>query len=87
MSDTATDGPEFRRLSERLFGDPKRKLLNFNVWWGPDAHKLSVEERCAEVNKMFDAVDAGHSRKLDFGDSKRPRRNIREYLKAINGDD
>ncbi len=54
-------GPEQTRLLDRLFGDPKRKTLNFNIFPGERAHECTAEELCAEINKALDQVDSGES--------------------------
>lgn len=50
MSDT----PEKDKLEEYLFGEESRKLVNFHVSWGPNAHLLSVEERYAAINRALE---------------------------------
>jgi hypothetical protein len=64
-------GLEEQRLIDRLFNDPTRKTVNFHVSWGPEAHKISREERCAALNHALDAVDRGEGKPLDFADSVR----------------
>lgn len=56
---------ELDKLKERLFGDPDKKLMNFNVFWGPEAHTLTPEERAKAINEVFDALDRGDCRKLE----------------------
>lgn len=57
MSDT----PEWDRLCRRLFDDPERRLVNFKVTWGDQAHELTREEACAALNASLDRVEAGLS--------------------------
>lgn len=45
---------ELERLKQRLHG-----TKNFHVSWGPEAHLLTTEQRAAELNKAFDAIEAG----------------------------
>lgn len=87
---------ELERLKNRLFGDPTKKVTNFNVFWGPEAHKLTAEERAAEINKALDAPmtliedldgdlpttrwDAPFS--TEAPRSKQPTVDVREWLAA-----
>lgn len=52
---TTPDRPEFERLMKRL-GVDEGRLINFHVSWGPDAHKLTPEERCAAINRAMDTA-------------------------------
>lgn len=54
-----SNGPEENKLMARLFDDPKKKILNFHVSWGPKAHLCTREELCAELNKSFDQIEDG----------------------------
>lgn len=56
-----TEGPEQKRLMDRLFGDPARRCLNFNIFPGERAHECSAEELCAEINKALDQVESGEA--------------------------
>lgn len=47
-------GPEQEKLMSRLFDDPNRKLVNFNIFRGDKP--ASAEQLCAEVNKAMDEV-------------------------------
>lgn len=76
MSET----PEKDRLIDRLFNDPRRKLLNFHVTWGPEAYKLSPEQRAARINHAFDQVDCGQAKRLDFSDSLREPQSLDDFL-------
>jgi hypothetical protein len=62
----ADRGPEMQRLVERLYGNPARRSLNFNAWWGPEAHKLTVEERAASINHMLDEIEGGRAALVNF---------------------
>jgi hypothetical protein len=64
-------GPEEQRLIDRLFNDPTRKTVNFHVSWGPDAHRITREERAAAINHALDATERGEGKPLDFADSVR----------------
>jgi len=48
-------GPEQKRLTDRLFNDPRRKLVNFHIDRGDGP--ATAEEICAEVNKAMDQVE------------------------------
>ena len=48
-------GPEQKRLMDRLFNDPTRKLRNFHIT--PGDKPATSEEICAEVNKAMDEVE------------------------------
>ena len=58
---------EIQKLKDRLC-DPDRKLVSFGVTWGPEAWKLTPEERAGAINKMLDTAGS----RLDFNDSNRP---------------
>lgn len=82
---------ELEKLDARLFGDPNKKLTGFNVWWGPDAVDLSVEERAKVLNDVFDQVDNGKSSVLDFEDSnfgkapksRQPPVSLDDFVKGL----
>jgi hypothetical protein len=61
-----------------LFGDPDKRLINFNVWWGPDAANMTVEERAAAIMGMLDS-----SRRVEPGeiDGRAPKVDIRGWLR------
>ncbi len=59
---------ELERLKERLGG----RFKNFRVTWGPEAHKLTQEERAAQLNKFFDAIEAGDCENIDDIDEDLP---------------
>jgi hypothetical protein len=48
-------GPEQQRLYDRLFGDPSRKIRNFNFTVGDGAP--TPEQLCGEINKALDEVE------------------------------
>jgi hypothetical protein len=52
-------GPEEQRLMDRLFNDPKRKLINFNIT--PGERRVTREELCAVLNQMLDARGTDHA--------------------------
>lgn len=47
------------KLLNRLFGDPEKKALNFNIFPGENIHKYTTEEVCAEINKAMDQLENG----------------------------
>ena len=55
-------GPEEKKLMDILFGDPKRKLVNFHIFPGQKVMRgeaVTREELCAEINKALSAVERG----------------------------
>lgn len=75
-------GPEMTRLLSRLFDDPTRRLLNFGIFPGPDAHKSTVEELAAAINVAFDEVESGRARSVESidGPVAESRRDITKLL-------
>lgn len=68
------------KFLKRMFDDPNKKLLNFGVSWGPDAYKLTAEERYKALNDVFEAVENGDYEVLgSLGDSKRPQINMKDF--------
>lgn len=47
---------ELEKLKERLFGDPKRRLVNFSFTPGPEATPQGVAR---EINKALDQIEKG----------------------------
>lgn len=78
-------GPEQQRLMDRLFGDPDRKVRNFNIY--PGERKCTPEELCAEVNKALDAIEAGDFEEVVYGpaDSDVEPIDVREFVKGLSG--
>lgn len=80
-------GPEEQRLIDRL-----KDCNGFHVWWTPEAANLTPEERAKELNDALDQVDAGHSKVLEFGDSRRapmsgqPTVDVRELVANLGKD-
>lgn len=74
-------GPEQTRLMDRLFGDPTRKLLNFNIF--PGDKPSTPEEICREVNKAMDEV-ARRRAAGETGDgparTQKPTVDLREWV-------
>lgn len=66
---------EIERLKERLAG-----VRNFHVSWGPEAHKLTPEQRAAEINKALDQRDAGLAPMSSFPRTKKPMVDVRDWL-------
>lgn len=54
--------PETDRLVGRLFGDPNRKLVGFNVWRG--SRPTTPEELAAAINRALDQAEAETGRSL-----------------------
>jgi hypothetical protein len=73
-----TETPEMDRLTERLKG-----AKNFHVDWGPEAWKMTREERAAELNRALDSLE-----NLDCDcappDSGQPQVDIRAFASALN---
>ena len=61
-----SEGPEEARLIKRLFenDDPSKNVLNFHVSWGDDAHKVTREQRAAQINSALDQIENGTARIL-----------------------
>lgn len=74
-------GPEQKRLIDRLCNDPKRKLLNFDIF--PGERKCTAEELCAEVNRALDQVDSGE---VQPGPAPCSREtvDVREFIKQFD---
>jgi hypothetical protein len=64
-------------------------VKNFHVDWGEDAAKMTAEERAAEINRVFDAIEAGDYEEIDFDelDSGRPKVDVRDFVTAKTGKD
>lgn len=56
-------GPEQKRLMDRLFNDPKRKLINFNIF--PGDKPATAEQICEQVNLAMDALEKGDYEEVD----------------------
>ena len=61
------------KLKDRLWGDPENKTHHFHVWWGPDAAKLTPDER-AQV--ILDAMDSAVP--FEFNDSDRKQIDVKD---------
>lgn len=79
-----TEGPEQKRLMDRLFGDPTRRCLNFNIFPGERAHECTAEELCAEINKALDQVESGEAAPGPPASSGVEPRDVREWLKELD---
>lgn len=72
---------EKEKLMNRLFGNPNMKLKNFNVFWGPEAHLITAEERAKVLNDAMDQVERGDCEIVDnFGDSNREQIEVKNFL-------
>ena len=74
-------GPEQKRLMDRLFNDPTRRLRNFHIT--PGDKPATAEEICAEVNKGIDEVErmqALEKNRLAVEENRRARAMIDEEL-------
>jgi hypothetical protein len=76
-------GPEQQRLMDRLFNDPSRRLMNFNVF--PGEERVTAEELCAELNSAFDQVDKQREVDKQRGPvrSNRPAIDVAEMVAAL----
>lgn len=77
-------GPEQKRLMDRLFNDPTRKLRNFSIT--PGDKPCTAEQLCAEINKAMDEVE----RRIASGDlgdnpplSGRPKIDVRDLVAKL----
>lgn len=61
-------GPEMTRLLDRLFGDPNKKTMNFNVFPGPKWNELSEEERAKTINDALDSIEDGTAEEITHFD-------------------
>ncbi len=50
---------EMERLKERLFPKDGPHIKNIHIEWGPEAHRLTPDERAGAVNKVLDQLEAG----------------------------
>jgi hypothetical protein len=57
-------GPEQKRLTERLFGDPNRQTRNFNIF--PGERRCTPEELCREINSALDQIENGTAEMVDY---------------------
>lgn len=48
-----SDTPYQHAVEHILFGNPNRRLINFDVWWGPEAESLTTEERYKAIYDML----------------------------------
>lgn len=64
---------EKEKLIDRLFNDPKRKLLNFHITRGPEP--CTAEELCAAINHALDHAQIFEG-SVDFDDDC-PKSDIR----------
>jgi hypothetical protein len=58
-------GPEQQRLTDRLFNDPNRRTLNFNIF--PGERRVTAEELCREVNSAMDQIERGEAEEVSYG--------------------
>lgn len=77
-------GPEQQRLVDRLFNDPSRRVLNFNIFPGERAHECTAEKLCAEINSALDQVESGTAVPSQCpADSEIETVDVREWLKTV----
>jgi len=77
---------EKEKLLKRL---KDTETIDFNVSWGPDAHKLTEEEKCGVINNIFEEVERGNyevskydgENFLDPRMRDRIRKEIKEQIK------
>jgi hypothetical protein len=79
-NDEGMMGPEQKRLMDRLFNDPTRKLVNFKLTPGDDP--CTAEELCAEINKTMDERESGRLQPTGPVRSKQTPVNVREWIDA-----
>lgn len=72
------------RLMKRLFDDPSRRLLNFDIV--RENAPTTTEEICGAVNKVMDAIERRH-KAGDLGDGPvrtgKPPINIRDLVSRL----
>ena len=74
---------EMDKLKDRLFSDPDRKFMNFNVFWGDEAESMTIEERAEALNVIFDAIKRGDYKECTTFEDDRPQINIRDFVKGL----
>lgn len=58
-------GPEMTRLLDRLYGDPNKRTMNFNIFPGPLWDTLTMEERAKTLNDAMDSVEDGSAELIE----------------------
>jgi len=73
---------EVQKLVDRLCNNPEKKLVNFHVSWGPEAYKLTPEERAKVLNKALDEAETKREKWTDEPPrTGRKQVDVREWLK------
>lgn len=68
MTQETEHGPEMKRLLDRLYGDPTKRTMHFNITPGPKYHELTMEERAAVINRALDAIENGEAEEIGLDD-------------------
>jgi len=76
-------GPEQKRLEDRLFNDPDRKLRNFHIT--PGDKPATAEEICANVNAAMDEIERRRAAG-DLGDDPPSSGRPQVVLSILIGD-
>jgi hypothetical protein len=83
MTPDDTKGPEHAKLMRFLFETPGMTLKNIHISWGRDAHLLTLEERCAVLNRAFEQAETGEVTASSFPRTTKPMVDVREFLKRF----
>ena len=73
---------EMERLLDRLFPEDGPHIKNIHIEWGPEAHRLTPEERARVINKVLDEVRPGasHDRRTEGARGCGNRRDAQGYV-------
>jgi hypothetical protein len=74
-------GPEERRLFDRLFNTPGKRLLNINIFRGDGP--ATREDICRAMNSAMDQVKDGTAIVSTTFRDDRPQVNVRDYLAKL----
>ena len=72
---------ERERLAQRLFGDPDRQTINFQVFRGDG--QCSTEDLCGAINRAMDQRERGEAAVLDRFPDTAVRRDVRDLMREI----
>lgn len=70
---------EFERFKDRL---KEMGVKQFHPYWGPEADKLTQEERMAELNRVLDLIESGDCKEIfdvEYGLEFENREQCREF--------
>jgi hypothetical protein len=79
------EGPELRRLLDRLFNDPRREHIGFNITRGREA--CDAETLCREINEAMDRQESGVVKPGSAPKCKHAPMDVREWLKRLESTD